>query len=55
MDGRWHTLEELKEQLRLKNGTLELMVSFLSEYGFVKVDEKTMKVRIDEDIKQLSL
>ena len=55
MDGKWHSFEELREQLQLKNGTLESMVSFLSEYGFVKVDEKTMKVRIDEDIKQLTL
>jgi len=55
MDGKWHSFEELREQLQLKNGTLESMVSFLSEYGFVKLDEKKMKVRIDEDIKQLNL
>jgi len=47
-DRRWHSPEELAEQLPLDTGTVEAVLDFLVKYGFAESNGRTAKrVRIN--------
>ena len=58
-DGKWHRIDELLACLRLSDLSAQSedkfreRASFLNAYGFVKVDEKHGKVKINSDFKKL--
>jgi len=45
-DGKWHDLEEITKKLAPPKIKAELAVSFLSEFNFIQLNEKTKKVRL---------
>jgi predicted transcriptional regulator len=52
-DGKWHGTEELLLRAELNEQKLQEITGFLSKYGFVKVDVKSRKVKINKDFKKL--
>jgi hypothetical protein len=52
-DGKWHRIDELLACLRLSEDKFRELASFFNAYGFVKVDEKHGKVKINSDFKKL--
>lgn len=52
-DGKWHGTEELLLRAGLNEETLRDVTGFLSKYGFVKVDVKSGKVKVNRDFKKL--
>ena len=52
-DGKWHRIDELLSCLRLSEFKFRELASFLNAYGFLKVDEKRGKVKINSDFKKL--
>jgi len=52
-DGKWHGTEELLLRTGLNEQKLRDITGFLSKYGFVKVDVKSRKVKINKDFKKL--
>lgn len=45
-DGDWHDLKEVTRVASLSDDTTEKVVSFLSEYEFIKLKEDAKEVRI---------
>jgi DNA-binding IclR family transcriptional regulator len=52
-DGKWHGTEELLLRAGLSERKLREITGFLSKYGFVRVDVKSGKVKINRDFKKL--
>ena len=52
-DGKWHGIEELLLSLQLSEQKFWEVTAFLGEYGFVKVDEKNRRVRINRDFQKV--
>jgi DNA-binding IclR family transcriptional regulator len=45
-DGKWHNLREIKRKTSLNAITVQIMINFLSSYGFIESDEKGWKVKL---------
>jgi len=46
-DGEWHDLEGIAKRLALQEFRVEMIVSFLSDYGFIEFDKKGRKVKLN--------
>jgi DNA-binding IclR family transcriptional regulator len=46
-DGEWHDLEEVAKKLATHKFRVEMIVSFLLDYGFIEFDKKDRKVRLN--------
>lgn len=51
-DGKWHTLKEMQEKIKLSENKVQQIVEFLKEYGFVLMDEEKGWVKLDETVKE---
>ena len=45
-DGKWHDLGEITKKLASHKFRMEMIVSFLSDYGFIEFDKKSRKVKL---------
>ena len=45
-DGEWHDLKEITEKVALPKVKAETVVSFLSEYDFIQLDESLQKMKL---------
>jgi DNA-binding IclR family transcriptional regulator len=52
-DGKWHGIEELLLRLELNEHKFREVTAFLNKYGFVKIDEKNRRVKINRDFQKL--
>ncbi|MGB9684766.1 MAG: hypothetical protein ACPL1Z_07565 [Candidatus Bathyarchaeales archaeon] len=52
-DGKWHTKEEMQEKTKFKNEEIEKIIKFLKDYKIITVDEKSDRIRIDEEFRKL--
>jgi DNA-binding IscR family transcriptional regulator len=52
-DGKWHRTEELLLKLELNEHKLQEVTAFLRKYGFVEIDKKNRKVKINKDFRNL--
>jgi len=46
-DGKWHNLAEIAKKLASHEFRVEMIVSFLSDYGFIEFDKKGQKVKLN--------
>jgi len=46
-DGEWHDMEGITKRLALQEFRVEMIVSFLSDYGFIEFDKKGRKVKLN--------
>ena len=51
-DGRWHTLKEIREKIKLSENKIQQIVEFLKGYGFVLMDEKKGWIKLDETVRE---
>ncbi|RLI41132.1 hypothetical protein DRO59_07725 [Candidatus Bathyarchaeota archaeon] len=51
-DGRWHTLKEIREKIKLSENKIQRIVEFLKGYGFVLMDEEKGWIKLDETVKE---
>lgn len=51
-DGKWHDLKEVTEKVALSKIKTEIAVSFLREYNFILLNEKTKKVRLQPSTRE---
>ncbi|MDI6805124.1 MAG: hypothetical protein QMD20_00490 [Candidatus Bathyarchaeia archaeon] len=51
-DGRWHTMEEMKEKMRLNEDQIQQIMKFLSAYNFVIINQEEKKVKLEEMIRK---
>jgi len=52
-DGNWHTLAELRRDLRLSETELRRVVDFLGRFGFVEVDAEGERVKLGTSFLEL--
>jgi hypothetical protein len=46
-DGKWHYLEEIIEKIALPEFRVEMIISFLSDYGLIEFDKKSRKAKLN--------
>jgi hypothetical protein len=51
-DGRWHTLRKAQQKTGLDKDQIYQIVSFLKEYDFMVVDEKSKKIKLEETVRR---
>ena len=52
-DGLWHEVEALVLSFELDDDTFWAIIKFLNKYGFVKVDEENMRVKLTRAFQKL--
>ena len=52
IDGKWHTLKEIKEKTKLNRNQIQQVTEFLERYGFVSIDKTARKIRLDKNVKK---
>ena len=50
IDGKWHGLEEINEEVRLPKRKFEEIIEFFTEYRFVKLDKENRRVKLTPSI-----
>ena len=53
-DGKWHTIAELTENLRLAVYEIEARLAFLNRFELTEIDVKDKRVKINKDFRRLS-
>jgi len=53
-DGKWHTIKELRENVKLEPRRFEALMKFLEDYGFIVVDAAKGTVKLNEGLRRLS-
>lgn len=51
-DGQWHTIEEMREKMRLNQAQIQQIITFLGEYNFITINQAEKKVKIEETIRR---
>jgi hypothetical protein len=52
-DGKWHQSGDLLPKLGFDEYDLHEITAFLNRYGFIKVDAKSGRIRINNDFRKL--
>jgi len=45
-DGLWHDLETTTQKVGLSPARAEMVISFLNEYGFIKLSENAQQIKL---------
>jgi len=45
-DDKWYDLSQIAEKMRLHEFRVELITSFLAEYGFINLDKEGNRIRL---------
>ena len=45
-DGLWHDLQATVQKVELSPAKAEMVISFLNEYGFIKLSENTQQIKL---------
>jgi len=52
-DGSWHSIDALRRNVDFSEFEVTELVTFLSDYDFVVLDEEGLKVKLHVDFKNL--
>ena len=52
IDGKWHTLREIKQKTKLNKYQIERVMEFLERYGFISVDRIAKKIVLNKNVKR---
>jgi len=52
-DGKWHEIEEMRQQMDLTFEEMMDIAEFLGKYGFAEIDDANDKVRINSAFKKI--
>jgi len=47
-DNKWHNFKEIAEKVALSSDNAEMVVNFLAEYGFVKLNKDTKQIKLHD-------
>lgn len=47
-DGKWHSVEEIRWKMRLKEHEVHKIVTFLEEYNFILLEKTRGTIKIEE-------
>ena len=52
-DGKWHGIDQLRQQMGFKNHEMQEIAAFLSRYDLADVDGASRRVKINRDFKKI--
>lgn len=52
-DGKWHSIDHLRQVMRLGDCEMQEITKFLSQYDFAEIDEENSRVRINRDFQRI--
>jgi hypothetical protein len=52
-DGKWHGIEDVRQQADLTSEEMAEIAEFLGKYGFAEVDDTNSKVKINQAFKKI--
>ena len=52
-DGKWHGIEELRQQTDLTSEEMTEVAEFLGKYGFAELDDSNSRVKINRAFKRI--
>jgi hypothetical protein len=52
-DGRWHSIDALRNNIDFSDFEITELVTFLTDYDFAALDPEGLKVRINSDFRRL--
>ena len=47
-DGKWHSVEEIRRKMQLKEHEVQKIVTFLKEYNFILLERTRGAIKIEE-------
>lgn len=51
-DGKWHTVEELREKMKVNEDQIQQIIAFLSEYNFIIINQAENQVKLEGTIQK---
>lgn len=51
-DGEWHKIDEINEKFELSEVTVENILKFLAEYGFIETNVSSRKVKVSSSLQK---
>lgn len=52
-DGKWHGLDDLRQQTDLTSEEMNEIAAFLGKYGFAEIDDANSRVKINRAFKRI--
>ncbi|MFH1131259.1 MAG: hypothetical protein V1754_07980 [Pseudomonadota bacterium] len=52
-DGKWHGIEELRQQMDFTSEEMREIATFLGKYGFAEIDDANHRVKINPAFKKI--
>ncbi|TET63765.1 hypothetical protein E3J49_05665 [Candidatus Bathyarchaeota archaeon] len=52
IDGKEHTVKEIKQKTELDENQIQQVIEFLERYGFISVDKMTRKIVLDKTVQK---
>ncbi|MGD6810713.1 MAG: hypothetical protein ACQCN3_13530 [Candidatus Bathyarchaeia archaeon] len=54
-DGHWHSIDAIRKSIDFSSFEIIELVTFLSEYNFITIDDVGLKVKITSDFRKLMM
>jgi len=51
-DGEWHSMEKIREDMRLSQNQIQQIAGFLEQYQFISKDETGKNIKIEESVRK---
>lgn len=51
-DEQWHTLKEIRQQMKMNESQVQQIIKFLKEYNFITVDEAKEAIKIEATVQR---
>jgi hypothetical protein len=51
-DGKWHTLDEIQQRMKLKENDVQQIAEFLKEYNLIILEETKKAIKLEENARR---
>lgn len=51
-DGKWHTLDEVQQKMKLKENDVQRIAVFLKEYNLIVMEETKKGIKLEENARR---
>ncbi len=51
-DGKWHSLDEIRNKTKVRGNHVQRVVDFLQEYNLVVIDDVNQKIKLSKTTKE---
>jgi len=51
-DGKWYTIKEIRQKMKLNESKIQQILTFLKEYSFILINETEEEIKLEEDVRR---